>query len=747
MSKISLSSKITASFVFISVLTLGSLYVHFQQLFEDHMLKVESEKSQLISETIAPMMAMNFYLGIEDEVKALAEQTVSRDHVAGLRVIHEGTVFWLKVYDPKSSPIITNTPVLDPVTGMEVGQIELAYKKDAFYQARDEMQQQITYYLGGLGVLFVAFAFLMRYLLRPLTEIANRISHYVLGEKISFSDIRMEPETATISDAFLKMVVNLREYTVLLEQYKHSVDESAIVTKIDLDGHLTYVNDEYKRLMDLQTGDVVGSESVLLDHPNKEEEFYEEVWKTLKYKNIWKGVLNHKTTSGKDVYAKSTIVPMLDENRQVVEYISIEQDITQIIEQQEQINRQTTDPITGLSNRTKLEEDMHSLVGPKLAILSIDNHRVIKDYYGYRAAEITLKEVSRILLDNLQSLDAYLYKLSDGEFAILMDEGCSISQFKLQCEVLIKSLENIQIESDDDRIDLHVSSGLTANKPNLLAYAALALQHAQDLGKITVLYEDEENLAAQYKNNLTWTKKIKQALAEDRIALFAQPIVNSETLVFEKYECLVRLIERDGKVVSPFFFLDIAKKTKLYHQITQRVIQLALETFSKLPDVEFSINLSPVDLLHSETVEFLKSQIERYGVASRLVLEIIESEEIENFDSVTQFIAELKALGCKVAIDDFGTGYSNFSYLMQLNVDYIKVDGSLIRDIDQDDHAAIISSTIISFAQALDIKTVAEFVHSESVQQKVTELGFDYLQGFHLGEPVPSNSLLENHPS
>ena len=147
--------------------------------------------------------------------------------------------------------------------------------------------------------------------------------------------------------------------------------------------------------------------------------------------------------------------------------------------------------------------------------------------------------------------------------------------------------------------------------------------------------------------------------------------------------------------------------------------------------------------MHIPTLDFLEKKLDEVDVASRLVLEIVESEGIENFDEISKFITTMKKRGCKIAVDDFGTGYSNFSYLMQLNVDYIKVDGSLIKDIHENINSQIISSTIINFSRELELNTVAEFVHNEEVLQKVKEIGFDYLQGYHLGEPIPIEKLLE----
>ncbi len=147
------------------------------------------------------------------------------------------------------------------------------------------------------------------------------------------------------------------------------------------------------------------------------------------------------------------------------------------------------------------------------------------------------------------------------------------------------------------------------------------------------------------------------------------------------------------------------------------------------------------DILNRETMKFLQDQIEIYQIGGQLILEIVESEGIENYEQVSRFITWMQGMGCRIAIDDFGTGYSNFDYLMRLNVDIIKIDGSIIRNIDQDRNAQVVTELVVSFAQRLGIETIAEFVHSKEVLDTVTDMQIDYSQGFYLAEPCPLSDL------
>lgn len=744
MKDISLSLKITIAFVSVSVISVFFMYITFFKLFEQSMRETETEKVTLIAETIEPMVAMNYYLGLIDESKNIAQQIVNRKHVLGGMLVINNEVLWDKKYKEELDHFHVDYPVKDPVTSDEVGLITVSYSMESFNESMSKMRQKVIYYLALMSILFLIFALVIRYLLHPLSQIAKRVKDYQLGDTLELKELRLEPETRAISNSFMLMVDNVREYTVLLEQYKHSVDESSIVSKMSLDGSITYVNDEFARVCGYSREALIGSGYDMLNDPEIDKNTTNEIWRDLRNKETWKGVLKNKTRSGEDYYVKSTIVPLLDENNKTIEYISIQHDITQVVEQREKILRQTTDVNTGLPNRVKLSEEVEKKGELVFGLLSLDNYDVIKNYYGYDAALSSVNQLSSMLKELLEEKEIGVFKLAGGEFGLLPDSELSVDWFKQICIFCIEKIEDFQVKLDGDSIDLRASIGFTHNKINYLSYSGIALKQAQDTRKSVVFYEDQENLIAQYESNMSWTRKIKTALTDDRITLFVQPLIDVKTMQVTKYECLVRLIDEDGKLISPFFFLDVAKKTKLYHSITRKVISQSFEVFSQVKDKEFAINLSAEDILHKDTVEFLERKIIDYGIGNRLVLEIVESEGIDSFTEVTEFIARMKALGCKIAIDDFGTGYSNFSYLMKLKVDYIKVDGSLIKDIDHNANSQIICSTILTFSKALEMSTVAEFVHSEEVLEYVKDMGFDYLQGFHLGEPMPIQNLLDD---
>lgn len=196
----------------------------------------------------------------------------------------------------------------------------------------------------------------------------------------------------------------------------------------------------------------------------------------------------------------------------------------------------------------------------------------------------------------------------------------------------------------------------------------------------------------------------------------------------------MRLIDEEGKTISPYLFLDIAKQSKLYPQITKRVLEKAFVAVNAT-DKKISINITAEDILNTSTKEFLFNQLKDSNNTQNIIFELVESEGIESFDEVKLFIEKIKTFGCQIAIDDFGTGYSNFEYLLKLEADIIKIDGSLIRQIDTNQNSYNVVESIVSFAKKNKIKTVAEFVATKEIQEKVLSLGIDFSQGYLLGEP------------
>jgi len=277
--------------------------------------------------------------------------------------------------------------------------------------------------------------------------------------------------------------------------------------------------------------------------------------------------------------------------------------------------------------------------------------------------------------------------------------------------------------------------GISFEETNLLLPTAnMALKLAKKKSKNIIFYSDEASLNEEYKNNLKWIQEIKDAILDDRIVMYFQPIIDNKTNTINKYESLIRLIDKDGNVITPWHFLEIAKKSKLYKKLTKIVVKKSFEAF-KDNDYEFSINLTIEDILDQDIKTYIFNTLEKYNISNRVIFEIVESENIENFDKIEKFINKVKSYGCKIAIDDFGTGYSNFEYLMKLQPDFIKIDGSIIKSIVKDKRSEILTSVIVAFAKKMNIKTIGEYVETQEIQDKLIELGVNKSQGYFFDKP------------
>lgn len=392
------------------------------------------------------------------------------------------------------------------------------------------------------------------------------------------------------------------------------------------------------------------------------------------------------------------------------------------------------DNLTSLQNRRRLIEILELRRSSFLMIINIDSFQEINDLYGDEVGDILLREFAKFLR-TLTPKEGTLYRLHADEFAYLCQQGMDLKELLTFAELLSEKIskETFSLGTKTE-VSLSATIGISHGTDMLLVNADTALVTAKKKKKNFLLYDDSMAMAKEYEKNVIWAKKLKSAIDEDRVEPLFQPIVDVKTQKIMKYESLMRIVDKDGSYISPFHFLELAKKNKLYHKLTKIMIE---KTFLKFKNSQYivSINISVEDILNRDIHMLIINKLDFYKMGSRVVFEIIESEGIENFDEVLNFINEVKAYDAKVSIDDFGTGYSNFEYLMKLKVDYIKIDGSMIKNIDTNRDSELITQTIVNFAKEMKIKTVAEFVYSKSVFDKVKELGVDYAQGYYFGEP------------
>lgn len=397
-------------------------------------------------------------------------------------------------------------------------------------------------------------------------------------------------------------------------------------------------------------------------------------------------------------------------------------------------NRYFTDNLTNLPNVYQLRKDLDDNEDAGLVIISIDNFKTINNFYGFVVGDFVVEEVSKYLKSSMN--EQKVYKLSEDEFAIILEKNLGFYELKDHLDTLYSSIKNIIIDYQKSKIfiDLTLGSCSNTNNEDMFSKVSMALKYAKDNRIPFWIYEDRMHFENEYEKNLNMSGLVRAAVEDSRIVPYFQAILDNKTSKVIKYECLARLVDDNNKVLSPLLFIPVAKKIKVYNTLTKTIIDKSFAAFEN-SDLAFSINLSIEDIMSSEIFNFIVNKLKGTKASSRVTFEILESEAVQDFKRVERFISEIRRYGSKIAIDDFGSGYSNFSYLTKMSPDFIKIDGSLIQDIDVDKNALLVVETIVEFAKKLGIKTIAEYVHSSTIMDKVKELGIDYSQGFYIDEP------------
>lgn len=499
----------------------------------------------------------------------------------------------------------------------------------------------------------------------------------------------------------------------------------------DQQNNIIKVNTAFIRTFGYSEKDVIGKNPKILASGRHDDPFYKQMWDTLVSEKHWSGEIWNKRSDGAVFPAWVSISAIAGENNTIENYLAVFTDLSVIRESQEKTMKLAYyDQLTGLPNRQKIVSDMEKNSPTACVIFNIDDFKEINDFFGIETGDIILYQIGQWF----EKMNFSPYRIGGDEFAILLYDNVTWSDLRQRITALTSLFEEKIFIVEDEAINIRMTVGAAIGQHKLLTRANIALSRAKE-NKIPIsLYAEHENIEETYRANMRTSAAIRAALAKGRIICYYQPIVNLKNGKVDKYETLVRMVDTEGNIVPPLEFLSIAKKTKLYPQITLEVINQACTLFSTR-DEEFSINLSDSDIRDPYTVKEIIAMITKTGTASRVVFEILESEGIENYEEVVLFINQVKELGAKIAIDDFGTGYSNFENILKLNVDYIKIDGSLIRGITDNTRHHIIVETIVNFAQKIGAETIAEFVGDEAVYMTVKELGVDYSQGYYTGKP------------
>lgn len=412
------------------------------------------------------------------------------------------------------------------------------------------------------------------------------------------------------------------------------------------------------------------------------------------------------------------------------------------------------DSLTQLFNRRRFQiEFEHQL---KLAerykstgailYLDLDQFKYINDTSGHAAGDLLLKQVSEALQQLVRSSDT-LARLGGDEFALMVPATDHQGASQLAKKVL-SALQLIHFESNGHQHNITASIGIAMfpeyglSPEDFMSNADIAMYQAKESGRGKAhLYAPEEKTKEILKSHVLWKEKIEAALAEKRFTLHFQPILDIQNNKISHVEALVRMVDKDGELIMPNDFIPTAEQSGLINQIDLAVLGLAFETLRLLDrqnsPLSLSFNLSGKAFSNVLLINQLKEELNKDDIdAKKLIIEVTETMAVANLSTAIKLMNEIKKTGAKFALDDFGVGYASFYYLRQLPVDYVKIDGSFIQQLDEQKEDQLFVKAIAEITKLSGKKTIAEFVENQSILDLLDVFDVDYAQGYHIAKPM-----------
>lgn len=505
--------------------------------------------------------------------------------------------------------------------------------------------------------------------------------------------------------------------------------DNYFVTKTDPNGVITFANKNFCDLSEFNEEELLGQTHAIVKSNDSQQELFADMWRTILKGKIWKGIVKNCSKNGIEFYMDTSIYPIKDSLGNIKEFVSFRNNLTHYID------LLRFDQLTGLKNRDSLKEEIDETKGYMCIIINIDNFSEINEFYGGFVGDKVIIETAKRLVDIFKGSN--IYRLQGDEFAVTKTLPLKYEKRQLEEHVKnkLKSIFDDSFHIDDIEIHITATAGINIGEDNHLRNANLAFKNAKSKNESFSIY-DEKMLVkfADFSKNKKVAGDIKKAIKDDLIIPFYQPIIDNKTQKIAKYEALARLI-KDDDIVPPGAFIDVSKKIKYYHKITRAVLDKSFDNFGSCKDSGVSINLTIEDIANVRTFNHIIKLLNQNKDNSNITFELVESDGIEDFDLFNKFVKTVKQFGAKISIDDFGTGYSNFSYLAKIEPDFLKIDGSLIKNIENRKDFDVVK-TIVDFAKMYNIKTVAEFVENEEIFVLIQELGIDYSQGYYFGKPL-----------
>lgn len=620
---------------------------------------------------------------------------------------------------------------------------------------------QSSGFVWGVGAISFAMILLTYFLFdiilrRPILQVAKALDAEAAGRNTEISMQNTVEETDLLIKAFRNMQDQVHQRQTRLESILDNAAEGIIT--IDEFGVVETFNSAAQLLFGYATDEVVGSNvSMLIPEPHRSRHdnylatYNQDVNKSIV--GIVREVMAQRKNGTTFPMSLKVSEMVIDKKRHftaVVDDISDRKALIQNLR-----NLAEHDSLTGLYNRLYFSEELEQVVIKKLRgdknatallYIDLDNFKYINDTMGHLAGDQLLVEVGSILKSKTRDADL-LARLGGDEFAVILFRP-DPEHILETAERFRKSIEEYLFLCEGKMVNVGCSIGVAIldeniqDKDQILSRADIACAEAKKRGRnvVHVFSDDDEKKISNMTTDIGWARKIKHAISNDLFVLAGQPIFSISDNSNGFYEILIRLKNEDGEITMPAGFLPSAERFGLMPDIDRWVIKHAFALLSQVHGtdqaIRYSINLSANILDDAGIIKFIRQQLDFYNILPEtLLFEVTESVAIANLQSASRVLHQLREFGCSTALDDFGVGYSSFTYLKELPVDYVKIDGSFVRDISSNPLNLAFVKSINDIAHAMSKKTIAEFVETQDCLDKLKEIGVDYAQGYLLGKP------------
>lgn len=537
------------------------------------------------------------------------------------------------------------------------------------------------------------------------------------------------------------------------------------VITVDKDYLIQTINPVAEMLADVKKQDVVGK-NILSLYEGESPKQRTEINKNLGSSGIERSLFDFTLTKkdGTKFEVEHTIAPIIDNDKTILGAVIILRDVTEVRTMEKRLSYQAShDALTGLINRREFELRLKQTIrnaqteniAHSICFLDLDKFKIINDTSGHAAGDEFLKQISKTIQSLLRQTDV-LARLGGDEFAIILD-SCSIYQATTICNQIIKTIKETRFSWGKNSFESGASIGivpitqLTASVSEVMSSVDAACYEAKDKGRNRIqVFEPDNAEYIKHQAETSWIQKIKYAISENNFELYFQEIhnINPEYPTPKTIELLIRLND-DGQIIYPDSFIPTAERYNLMPKIDEWVISNAFEFIQHYKDkhntdIRVAINLSGQSLSEDSVLNLITNKLRKNKQLKKelICFEITETAAIANMSKAIEFIANIKQMGCNFSLDDFGSGLSSFSYLKNMPVDNIKIDGIFIRDINIDATNRIFVESIHNISSIMGIKTTAEYVENEEILECIKSIGIDYAQGYHLAKPEPIKTLL-----